>query len=116
MGKSFPGFIQLCGVKQGCPLSMLLFAIAIDPLIRYMHSRLDPLSDRLGAYCDDLSLATQNIFVAMKKLAPCFFIAARELNLTLNATKTQCLLICPELVSVFLDYIKANLDLSLIHI
>ncbi len=37
------GNIQiLCGIKQGCPMSGSIFALAIDPCIRFMMEQLGP--------------------------------------------------------------------------
>ena len=110
-GQSFSGFHQFCGVKQGCPLSMILFAIAIDPLIRFMNSRLDPISDRLGGYCDDLSLASANLRKALFAVAPAFFIAAKELNLHLNRKKIQCMLTLESEQEAFVQFIAENLGI-----
>ena len=46
------------GVKQGCPLSMTLFALAMDPIIRYISSTISPHNGIIRGYCDDLCIAT----------------------------------------------------------
>ena len=48
-GRFFVGPVFRSGVKQGDPLSMLLFAIAIEPLIRVLESLVD-LDEFVGAW------------------------------------------------------------------
>jgi hypothetical protein len=52
-----------CGVRQGCPLSMILFALCLDPLLRYLVGRLRGLrvhrsqtNSTVVAYADDVSI------------------------------------------------------------
>ena len=92
-------------------LSMLSSALALDPLIRFMNSRLNPLDDRLGAYCDDISLAATNILNALTALAPCFWIADRLLNLKLNTSKIQCMLNKPECQTTVCDLFRDRLTI-----
>ena len=54
------------GVKQGCPLSPVIFDLAMEPIIRSVTA-LKPLSFKLGlvdipilAFADDLSLLARN--------------------------------------------------------
>eukprot|EP00971_Amphidinium_carterae_P352652 6492688-Amphidinium_carterae.1 len=50
------------GVRQGCPGSGLLWAIALDPVVRAFHSRLCRRSHAMAAlwYADDLSTVLQH--------------------------------------------------------
>ena len=44
-GAVFLGFTVLSGIKQGCPMSGSIFALALDPVVRRMSARLPrPLS------------------------------------------------------------------------
>ena len=106
-----PGFRQFSGVRQGCPLSMLLFALALHPLISFMNNRLNPLDDRLGAHCDDLSLAVTSILSAPTAPASCFWIADRILNLKLNTSKIQCMLNKPESQAAVCDLIRNRVNI-----
>ena len=38
-GKQYPGFQITAGIKQGCPLSSLLFTVATDILLRYLNHK-----------------------------------------------------------------------------
>jgi hypothetical protein len=54
-------FAVLAGVKQGCPLSPLLFVIVTDPFIRAIKSVLHPQS-AIRAYADDIAIILGNIW------------------------------------------------------
>lgn len=52
-------FSVMSSVRQGCPLSMLLFAISIEPLIRLIHFsiqgiKLEQINIKISAYADDV--------------------------------------------------------------
>jgi hypothetical protein len=56
-----------CSVRQGCPMSMLLFAICIDPLIRALANNLPKIKvgssgtpPAVLAYADDITVLLQS--------------------------------------------------------
>jgi exonuclease III len=76
------------GMKQGCPLSPLLFAICYDPLLRVLDG-LEGLSPR--AFADDLACSTNRIvllYPAMTEID--LFETASGLAKNIKKTKVLC--------------------------
>ena len=80
------------GVRQGCPASSFLFAMAFDPIFRWLQESIIPknpdnsefLQPAQCAYADDLAVASFSFRGLMTALAPAFrsvdFIAGLNLN------------------------------------
>ena len=68
-GRRFKSFIVRRGIRQGCPASMLLFALALDPILRWLQLRVLHRDDRLQAYADDLGFAIRNAVFSLPRLA-----------------------------------------------
>ena len=45
-------------IKQGCPMSGSIFALAIDPVLRVLSHELSPFQGLVCAYADDIGLAS----------------------------------------------------------
>ena len=85
-------FLMARGVRQGCPASGLLFAMAFDPIFRWLQESVIPrnvdnlefLQPTQCAYADDLAIASSSFRVLMFALAPAFrsidYIAGLNLN------------------------------------
>uniref|UniRef100_A0A8C5QK15 Reverse transcriptase domain-containing protein n=1 Tax=Leptobrachium leishanense TaxID=445787 RepID=A0A8C5QK15_9ANUR len=74
-GQDSPYFLLGRGVRQGCPLSPLLFDIALDPLLRTIKHSLafrgisvEEVQLKVSAFADDLLLFTENLPVALPSL------------------------------------------------
>ena len=85
-------FLMARGVRQGCPESGFLFAMAFDPIFRWLQETVIPrvldnfdfLQPAQCAYADDLAVASFSDRGLMTALAPAFrsvdYIAGLKLN------------------------------------
>ena len=83
------GFGIHAGIRQGCPLSPLLFALVIDLLLRRIQRLRPELTIR--AFADDIAIVAPNIFACLPCLTQVFAEVARVAGLHLNIPK--CVLI-----------------------
>jgi hypothetical protein len=81
------GVQVLSGVRQGCPLSGLLFAICVDVLLRKIESQLsgDEIS---GAFADDIAVVVSVVWKSAISLRMLFAVFQEISALSLNVEKT----------------------------
>lgn len=72
------------GIKQGCPLSGTLFALSLDPLIRYYLMEITLRSSVICAFADDLGLVLLNIFLQLPVVLNIFALWAAAKGLRLK--------------------------------
>ena len=80
-----PGFRIEAGIRQGCPLSPLLFAVVVDPLLRRLQREICPAEIR--AYADDLVTVLWDLWKALPSLVELFAGFAAASGLRLNFAK-----------------------------
>ena len=91
-------FLMARGVRQGCPASGFLFAMAFDPFFRWLQEAVIPRNlDNLNflqpaqcAYADDLAVAASSFRGLMAALAPTFRSVDHIGGLNLNCRKFCC--------------------------
>ena len=85
-GALYDGFCVRAGIRQGCPLSPLLFALCGDLLLRRLHSSLP--EDLLRGYADDTALVADDVLKSTAAFVPLFTEFADLSGLALNLAKT----------------------------
>ena len=91
-GSTYDGFAIGSGIRQGCPLSPLLFAAATDILLRLLAKRFPAMLAR--AFADDTAAVTADIFEDADALLEVFETYARMSGLRLNLRKTVIIPLC----------------------
>jgi len=84
-GGTFSGFDITAGIRQGCPLSPLLFAAIADLLLRRL-SREHPTACK-RAYADDLAMVLPSLWKALPSLSKTFEDYAHISGMALNIGK-----------------------------
>ena len=93
-GQDFPGFILQGGVKQGCPLSPLLFATCVDLLLRMLALRIPSSVNK--AFADDIASVIESWWDHAPIYEKTFKEFSRISNLELNTSKSICIPLWPE--------------------
>jgi hypothetical protein len=92
-GSVYVGFQILCGVRQGCPLSGSLFALAFHPIIIHMSNTLHRQAMHIGhdifAYADDLALVLYDFWRQLQGLANALDTIAAGAGLLISWRKVQ---------------------------
>jgi hypothetical protein len=90
-GARHPGFKLLSGIKQGCPLSGTIFALALDPFMRMVMSLMQPGKSILTGFADDLAVVLANFTKEFPMIIQAFLVFERASGLALNFKK--CVLV-----------------------
>ena len=80
-------FIATVGVRQGCPLSPLLFALVTDVLLRKVTANMGP-HDILRAFADDIGAVFRDLPKDAARIIETFKLFGEISGLELNLPKT----------------------------
>jgi len=85
-GKSYDGFALQSGVRQGCPMSPIIYALVAEVLLDILQSIDSDLL--LRAYADDTAIVVRNLYETGPKLAEAFHDFEQVSGLKLNLRKS----------------------------
>ena len=85
-GRLHEGFAMSAGIRQGCPLSPLLFAVVVDLLLRRLGRLVPGIFVR--AYADDVAVVVENLDFSVPLAAAIFDQFEQISGLALNISKT----------------------------
>ena len=88
-GKRYEGFSMEAGVRQGCPISPLLFAASVDILLRILNKRIQGCT--IKAFADDIGAVLQDWERDSPIAEEVFNTFAEMSGLELNMKKTACI-------------------------
>ena len=86
-GQYYPSFTATSGMRQGCPLSGILFALCADLLLRRIGGLLSGASIVRG-YADDTAIVLDDYLIYLPSLSIIFHEFALISGLSLNVSKT----------------------------
>jgi endonuclease/exonuclease/phosphatase family metal-dependent hydrolase len=86
--ESHEPFHANAGIKQGCPLSGTLFALALDPFIRMLCLTIPKQLGTVSAFADDIAIVAKHLLQALRALAPVFSTFQAASCLEVNPLKT----------------------------
>ena len=101
-GRSFASVTVKSGVRQGCPISPLLFILCLEPLLRKLEAAFPTATFR--AFADDIGGVFNDIEAVWPTLVDVFLQFGRISNLVVHPTKT---IILP-LWKVNIDFLKKS--------
>eukprot|EP00959_Pyramimonas_sp_CCMP1952_P273808 5723322-Pyramimonas_sp.AAC.1 len=100
-----PFFTLSGGVRQGDPSSMLLFILAVEPVLAWLQSRLPMHLTIALAYADDFGFGLRCLFDGLGPLLECLGLLDCAVGLALNFPKCQITIVYERLHEPLQDFL-----------
>lgn len=94
-GNEYEGVVVKSGVRQGCPLSGLIFAICVDVLLGRIAKALTRDGESVGAFADDIAVVVEDFWRTAPVLQTIFQLFQAISALHLNVKKTVMIPLWP---------------------
>eukprot|EP00959_Pyramimonas_sp_CCMP1952_P197979 4141088-Pyramimonas_sp.AAC.1 len=87
---SDPYYIQLCrGIKQGCPLSGLLFSLCFDPVVRRLQRVSLQDAVTFNVFADDLAATASDLAAVLPRICKIMVQSGRATGLSLKRSASS---------------------------
>ncbi len=100
------GFGASSGIKQGCPASGSLFAIALDPFLRLLCLRLPGPVSIVSAFADDMGIVTRDLLRGLEIIAELTALLRAATAMRLNPSKSIVIPLGHQTAASILKHIK----------
>jgi len=87
-------FVVYSGVRQGCPLSSVVFVLTTDCINMYLNKRLGD-RDKLWSYADDIAALLYNYKYSLDQLCNALNVIGSVSALNINCSKCVCIPLWP---------------------
>ena len=101
------GFAIKSGIRQGCPLSPLLFALIVDPLLRRLSAQCP--QSVIRAYADDVAAVMRGANADLQSMAPVFHEFALASGVFLNPNKVVVVPLGGRSAETMANWIRSNI-------
>jgi endonuclease/exonuclease/phosphatase family metal-dependent hydrolase len=102
------GFTASSGIKQGCPASGSLFAIALDPFLRMLCLRLPMPVSIVSAFADDIGIVTRQLLETLSVLAELLALLKTATAMGLSPTKSVIIPLGRQTEEIITDHIQEH--------
>ena len=98
------------GVRQGCPAAAITFALALDPIFRWLADKALSMGNDIRGYADDLALFLQDYRTDMPRIALAFEFISKMAGLTLKIPKCVVVVLGTVSEESIVGWLSRNVD------
>lgn len=92
-GMLFDGLEAMSGIKQGCPMSGVIYSLSLDCFVRMLIFYVPSPLGRVAAFADDITISLRDLFEGLPLTMRCFDLLEKAACLKLNLDKCVIVLL-----------------------